>query len=843
MRRRPGALGTAGLIGFGALAAGFTGPLPDSLRVIAALLLVFVLPAVLLDRHVPGRRAANESPSLRALYSFLLWLCMLALWSAAFTILHAPFHVFALATMWLMLALYGIAAVAPLTGKVSAPPARAFSLPLLIVILVCAGFAALTPPRLSIGDDSLDHIGYLRRIASMDSMSPAGVLAMPRDAGAGAVHSDPRKGALHPVTAFVCALSGATAVMAWRWLAVLMFPVAAIAIVRFNDAFLYSRVASWCAAILVLLSFHGTPFRFAASSAHGEGLAALWCWALTALALAASPPAWTGWMLLAAGGVLVHMGVAVHAMVLAATVVLFGGSWGMTRALRLRTGASLVAGVAAGLLMRAGDVSGPVNPIHAHTQGVMFLARQWFVASPFEILRLDGMLFLGGLACLPVVALAARTRRDARAVLAAAAIPLIIAFVPWIATTLFRHGSYMVFRSLLNIPVYAAIVVSAQWLAQSWRARRPAALLFGIPAALIWIMIFVRPVPRSLLSELRAQTGPRQASVPVAPALQDAATLLPTGAVILSDPATSYALSALTSQRFVAVYGQHANPRDPFALERLKAVRDVLSPYAMPSEAVQACRRFGVNYVVVNGNPPPGASRFLTLWSRAQYTVTRARMLAMEQSFAFVDSAGGASIYRFEPAAPVNWSWTAQDQPVQVASLALAPCAVDSPSHDFRVTGISVTPDTALPGDTVQVTLGYRHDAPSPFALPVLMHVRFDHETLAHEHEVPGEKIWRRMRDGRAGLRSRLRADFVPGHSVYEPDLWPVGIDLCETFPVVIPGNARLGHYQVRLALADDSLVPNFHLRDLLYNRDHYSGEACTSFSVTDKMTARRPGS
>jgi hypothetical protein len=619
-----------------------------------------------------------------------------------------------------------------------------------------------------------------------------------------------------------------------------MFPAAALAIVLFNGAFLRSRAAAGSAAVLALLSFHGTPFRFAGSSAHGESLAALWCWAMTALAVTA-PPRRPWWILIAAGGVLVHIGVAMHAMVLATTVALLGGAWGMTRAERLRVSVPISAGVAAGLVIRWSDLGGAVNAIHAHTQGVLFVAGQWFVASPMEILRLDGMLFLGGLMCLVLLALAARTRADARAVLAAAVIPLAVSFVPWIATTLFHHGSYMVFRSLLNIPVYAAIVVSAQWLGESWRARRPAALLFGVPAALVWLVVFARPLPRSLATELGAQTRAYGASVPVAPALQDAATLLPTGAVILSDPATSYALSAVTSQRFVAVYGQHANPRDPFALDRLQAVRDVLSPYATPSAAVGACRRFGVNYVVINGNPPAGANGFLPVWSKEHFAVARARMAAMEQSFAFVDSAGGACIYRFDPASPVSWAWAAQDQPVRVASLALAPCEVPSPAGDFTVTGISVLPESALPGDTVRVTIGYRHDAPSPFALPVVMHVRFDHDVLDRAREVPGEKIWRRMSDGRAGVRSRFRADLAPGHGVYEPDLWPTGVGLCETFSLVVPSRARVGHYHVRLALAYDSLVPNFHLRDVLYNRDHYSGADCASFVVTTRATRGAP--
>jgi hypothetical protein len=228
-------------------------------------------------------------------------------------------------------------------------------------------------------------------------------------------------------------------------------------------------------------------------------------------------------------------------------------------------------------------------------------------------------------------------------------------------------------------------------------------------------------------------------------------------------------------------------------------------------------------------------------WSPSQYRATFARMEAMAHAFALIDTVAGARIYRFETSAPADWSWSAQDQPVRVGAPSLNPCGVNAPGGEFELRGLSVSPAHVLPGDTVQVTLGYRRDAPSRVELPFLMHVRFDHETLERAREYPGEKIVRRLSDGRSGVRTRFRADLVPGHGVYDVDLWPVGFDLCETFPVVIPANARAGRYAVRVALAYDTVVPNFHLRDILYNRDHYSGEVCGSLSVVGKVTGRAP--
>ena len=97
--------------------------------------------------------------------------------------------------------------------------------------------------------------------------------------------------------------------------------------------------------------------------------------------------------------------------------------------------------------------AGETNFIHSHIQGVLFLTQRWFVVSPMEILRQHGLIFLGGLVLLPVTLAWLRTAPVARRQLAVATLPFFICFVPFVATMLFERGSYMVFRSLLNIPV------------------------------------------------------------------------------------------------------------------------------------------------------------------------------------------------------------------------------------------------------------------------------------------------------------------------------------------------------------------------------------------------------
>ncbi len=836
MSREGSVVALAGLLALGVLAAGFADSLPEFVRAPSALFVLLALPGYLLSRVIPAPLAASGHHSaLRLSLGFVLWLCALALWTTGFTIAGASFRAYAVSSTWALVSFF--AAFAALTarrggGRSPAPVAWAGWL----LIAACAVFAAANPPALTVEGDGLDHIGYVRRVLTEDTLRPAGVLSLPADASR--AWPDPRKGALHPVLALASWISSSDPVATWRWLGAVMFPAAVLSLLAFNASFLASRAMRIAAAALVLFSFDGSPFRFAAASAHGETVAAMWAWVLTALVIAApSGVRWYHWMLLSAGGVLVHLGVAWHVLVLAATIAAFGGAWNVNARGRPAMVASLVAGVALALLIRRDDLAGGANVMHAHTQGVMFVSNGFFIASPMEVLRQYGMIFLGGLVCVPFLLI--RARADARAVLVAAAIPFAVSFLPWMATWFYAHGSYMVFRSLLQVPAIAALVMTAGAIVSGVRARNFRALLIGLPVAVLWTLVFLRPVPMALVNEIRAKAGSTRGASPATSDLVRMVSTLPSGCVILSDPATSYVLGAYTSQRFVAAYEQHATPRDPLALERLEAARDVLSPYAVPDVAASACRRFGVNYVLVNRAPPREASDFLSVWRPQTYAVAVRRLVSTGAAFTLVDSTRDASLFRFNPDGVVGRAWSAQDQPVQVGVPALAACSIEAPDGTFEVTGIAVSPARALPGDTVQVTLGYRHDAISRFALPSLVHVRFDHEMVTKSADFPGAKQWRRFADGRSGVRSRFREDLRPGHGVYEPDLWPVGFDLFETFRIVIPGTARMGDYRVEVSVARQTLLPNFHARDLLFNRDHYSGRACASFAVVEHVTSQ----
>ncbi len=831
----------AGLAAVGIPAAGFAGALSPEARVALLVFGGWVVPAILC---APLARRFVTGAGVPAL-AFFLALSLHAAWSEAFRLLGARFSVYADALTWFLLLAYGTVIFSAWARRRDGPtlcashPRVARGVLLVGTVAALVAIAAWSRGDFSVEEDAYDHVGYVRRVIDHDTMQPGGPLALPVGVDL-PLPPDPRKGALHATVAWIASLSGANPVVVWSMLPLVLYPAVVLAFVAFSRALLPRRETLLVCVALFMLSYGGTAFQLAAASAYGQSLAAAWFWVVASLVLCGrdEPAPLRRRRALAAAalsfcGVLVHVGVAFHTAVFAASLALFARWMGLGYRRATRDAAILTAAAGVAAVVRVGLSNPGANIVHSHVQGVLFVGDRLFVASPFEILRQFGMVFLGGLVLLPLLAVALRRGCDARAVLALAIVPVCIAFVPPLATALFAKGSYMVFRALLNAPVLAASAIVVAAVAAVARGGRWWVRIAATAALAAWALAFVRPA----LDATRADAWHRPPGMDEATqALIRSAETLPANSTVLSDPATAYLLNAYGSHRFVALYEQHANPRDRFALDRLEAVRDVLSPCGDAVRAVEGCRRYAVDYVILNRRPLTGGPGFMTGWDAALYDATRDRLSGIGLPFRPIETTPDFSIFRVDKGMAAALAPDPLPAPVAVDSQALPPCAVAVPDRVFDVAGLSVTPSLVAPGDSVTITIGYRRDQPAPFGLPFLAHVRFDHESLAGGRAYPGEKYLRRFADRRRGVVTRYRADFRPGAGVYEPDLWPMGAPLRERVGFVIPRNALPGSYRVELRVIRDSLLPNFHARDLMFNRDHYSGTACGSLEVRARV-------
>ncbi len=829
-------------IGFaatGLAAAGWLGAAPEAARVITVFIGVIVAPAAVALAIVSAR---VTTPSFLLAYplSIVGALSVHAIASEAAWRAGCRLSSYTDATVWALLAAYLAVIVTVLRRHRARVIGGRRVMAGALVVMALAAIAVLARPTLAPNEDALDHIGYLRRAVDFDSMRPDGVLAWPEDAPA-ALPGDPRKGSLHSLLASITVLAGSDPATTWVWFPVVMFPAAVLAFAAFAATFVGGGGMLAACIVLFALSYGGTVWQLAPTSAYGQNLAATWYWVMAALAVRAA----TGRLsragaalltLVGAGGTLVHLGVAAHGFVLACTLALFGGMAMLPRAARTRVALLVAASCGAAAVARLAGERGAANEIHTHVQGMMTVGKGWMVASPMEVLREHGLVFLGGILLVGLLVPARRSDRRAPLTLAFSILPLALAFVPWLATPFFARASYMVLRVLLNAPVVPALVLVVVWSVRS--ARRGSALRRVVTAIAIawWALVFLAPSVRAFAADAgRVRRPPARAGL-CPTALAEWARRLPPGSTILSDPATSYELSACTTHRFVALYEQHANPYDPYALDRLRAVRDALSPFAIGSAAPAACRRYAVDYVVVSRGAGEGPTGVLSYWLPALFEPAVARIESMPACFLRVLADGDAVAFRFQPDGIAPQPALGPAPPVAFGPVDALPCDVPVPGDVFSLTGVSVSPPRVLPGDSVVVTIGYRRDEPCAFGFPFVIHLRFDHTSVPARRGVPGEKYLRRARERWSGSFVRFRADVRPGHGVFEPDVWPMGTALCERFVVAVPGATRPGTYRVEVKVERESLLPNFHLDDLLFNRDHYSGRPCATLVVADAV-------
>ena len=159
------------------------------------------------------------------------------------------------------------------------------------------------------------------------------------------------------------------------------------------------------------------------------------------------------------------------------------------------------------------------------------------------------------------------------------------------------------------------------------------------------------------------------------------------------------------------------------------------------------------------------------------------------------------------------------------------------PDLGIDIVETNVSPKVVLPGEEVRVTVGYYKPDVIEYGLPLNLFVRFDHESIYEDTSpYPGEKIVRRWRERRGGYLLRYRADLRPFGNLNTPDQWPIAVKFYGNFYVRLPSSLKPGKYIVSFKLERDSMLPNFALSDLLFNRDHYSGQPCFEIEVTNQV-------
>ncbi|MFH1756372.1 MAG: hypothetical protein ABIA59_11800, partial [Candidatus Latescibacterota bacterium] len=626
-----------GLLLLGLSASGLAGGLPDIVRFVMVVTAAAYLPGhILFTRYL---RIATHNQLLNVALSFLLglgavsvftWLCMVASLSFAayFIVLQVTLALLFALTLWRD-RVKGSDTGERIEYAHSIDGRGAQIFYGAIAALICV-FFIVHPAPIDDRGDHYDHIGFIRAIALDDDLNPGGVLAPPAGEDMQPVKADPRKGTFHPFLAAACELGQLTPDVLWGYLPIVLAPLAFLLFLSFSGLLLPAGAYCFACVMLFLLFYGGLGPQHLSQSAYGQHLSTAYYWGLFAACMIYArvrrPAVLIAAMILFWGGSAIHISVLMEFLLLVSAFVLFPRIFAIAGRERLRlliAAASIAAIVASWKIVTTYQ---PANMIHLHPQGLLYFTSALFVVDPVEILSRYGLVFLGGIILIPFLFLVRLHSRYAKLHLALAVIPLFLCFNPVVTPFVYDRGTYLVHRLAANIPALHITVllmgVCAAWGKRSGVIKRSIAGLL----ILLWALLFIRP---SLIAFKNELIRDRDAAVAASDTEEFEEILwffrgkALEGTVILSDPVTSYRLSALTGAKVVAVLHQHGNPNDPYAFDRLKAVRDVLSPFTSQEEAVAAMDRYGANYLVCNGASRRPSQAFLSDWDPMLYEIIR----------------------------------------------------------------------------------------------------------------------------------------------------------------------------------------------------------------------------
>jgi hypothetical protein len=717
------------------------------------------------------------------------------------------------------------------------PPAPFPTRSALLLVLLAVPLLWFSDPLLSV-DDSLDHVGSLRKRIEQDAVFPRSTFyAASNENG-----PDARKGLLHGVLALVASTTRTPVLGLWDALpfaASLWVLLAALAMGRtlFGGGF-----RPLAAALLFAMTWEG--------SFGGEGLTRLShpsrmvlapYWTIWALLLDTGRPAPLGLLALLGFGIAaVHAGTPVLLGLALAFLLIFILVLGRDEARRslgalARGGAFVLLGSAPYLALRVSVSTPLVDTIHTEPQGLLFWTRSLFTVNPLWTLQSWGLL---GLLAVPIVLLfLGRARREvAFAFLASGALGAIGVLANPLATPpLHRALGYLVVRLAWFAP---QAFVLAHGVAEAGEGLRRFPRVRPLPAiAALALLLVLGAQLAATARALPRWSAPDASSMGFRGQVEDFAAVdraIGPPAVVLADPATGYAVPALTRHWTVCAMAQHTPPNDPDARDRLRDTRRVLSPYVNAADAVALLRRYGAEWILLCDAPAARLSRYEFHPGPGTFAAAVAKLDARSDLFSPVLSRGSLRLYRLTEAAlagPLPAEGPAS-RPLPVAAARPEPVA-EWEEGAFLLHEGAVLSDSVGKGGRLAIASVWerRRDLPDANRYVIVRLARRD--TATPLDATPFARIARRAEDALSRQRTRARLGFAPGDGFLPPDDWPIGVPLRDVTEVAIPADLAPGEYDVTIRVVEEAFYPNLRPADFFSLVGSYDGASIGTVRVT----------
>ena len=320
------------------------------------------------------------------------------------------------------------------------------------------------------------------------------------------------------------------------------------------------------------------------------------------------------------------------------------------------------------LLIRYFRDYAPANPLHTHTQGVMYITERLFVLNPVVFMQETGYTGLLALSALFILWRAAKRDDSLRLLFSLQIAYYILVFTPILFPFLHDKLSYLLIRMEFVVP---SIIVSAFLITALWNGLRGTRRNIGraaLAAGWLAVILFaVLPAVNSIRAFAYSHHEYGQIRAQSALGLSDLYNHInkniADGSVILSDPVTSFSLPAFTSQYVVCPYDQHSSPNDSTAIERIRDCRSVFSPVASPRQIAGIMHKYGADYILVNGRLPESIQTMYWRPGRYECAKLACKLESARGVFEKVFEADGATLFRFDRETPHAFSTAEPPRP------------------------------------------------------------------------------------------------------------------------------------------------------------------------------------
>ncbi|MDD4857367.1 MAG: hypothetical protein PHD74_04580 [Candidatus Krumholzibacteria bacterium] len=483
----------------------------------------------------------------------------------------------------------------------------------------------------------------------------------------------------------------------------------------------------------------------------------------------------------------------------------------------------------------------PNNALHSHVQGVLYLTDKLYVLNPLVFIQAAGP--LGILAAISIIFLWKKSRSDGnlRLLLNGMLAVYVLLFNPLWYPYLLEKMSYLLFRFEFAVPSMLPCACLLHELWSKMRGRNPELSPFGAVVAFTAAAVLLGPpllkTPAEFAYGGRMQGRDVEASYR---SLNDLFHCIqekcPPGAVIASDPITSFGIPAFTDAYVICPYDQHATPNDSTAVTRIVDCRRMFSPGIPLGDIRDVLVEYGAEYLVINGRIPPGVG---TMYWKPDAKSARAlseRLRGPESPFEIIFESLGVTMAKLRANEP---STSSARSPAPLPFLGdsidarTAASLTSSGISDIRIAAVQPGRAEAARGDTLSMNVTWvalDRCALSSYIASVRFDTGFPKNALYRESL---GKPYRKLLELFTRHRYRFRIDFQPLGGMSPPDTWPPMREVRDRVSVAIPQDIAPGTYTISLKLGKITQFPNYSLKDIMTDDDVYGGSIVSTIRVS----------